>query len=86
MEMNVVSYFRSRMKYIVIGFLVGLIAGYGRTVVFGPPDLPESARWILALQTALAFSALGMFIANYLELRQRIIKKAEVLGTTKKIP
>ncbi len=81
--MNVWAYFRNRIKFIVVGFLVGICAGYGRTVAFGPANLPESARWILVLQIALAFSALGLFIANYLELRQRIIKRAEELGTSK---
>jgi hypothetical protein len=81
--MNVYTYIRERMKFIVVGFTVGLLAGYARTLVFEPADLPESGRWILALQIAFAFSALGLFIANYLELRQRVIKRAETLGTGK---
>jgi hypothetical protein len=60
----------------VCGFLFGLIAGYGRSYAFGPPDLPFSARSFLALQIALGFTALALFIMNYLELRRRVIKKA----------
>ena len=74
--MGLISYFRERWKAIASGFLVGLAAGYGRSYYFGPADLPFSARSVLSLQVALWFAALALFILNYLDLRQRVIKKA----------
>jgi hypothetical protein len=74
--MGVLEYFKERWKAMVCGFTFGLLAGYGRSYVFGPPDLPFSARSFLALQVALGFTALALFIMNYLELRRRVIKKA----------
>jgi site-specific recombinase len=74
--MGILDYFKERWKAIVGGFTFGLVAGYGRGYVFGPQDLPFSARTVLAVQVALGFAALALFIVNYLELRQRVIKKA----------
>ena len=75
--MGLLSYFKKRAKQIVGGFCFGVLIGYGRSYAFGPADLPDSARLILALQIGLAFSALALFITNYLELRQRVIAKAK---------
>ena len=63
----------------ILGFVLGLGAGYGRTLIFGPADMPESARWIMASQIAFCFMMLALFVANYLDLRQRVIRKAEQL-------
>ena len=64
------------------GFVFGLLAGHARTYAFGPSDLPLSARWILALQIAVAFAALALFVVNYLELRKRVIRKASAYRDT----
>lgn len=74
---NLVAYFKARRKPLVFGFLIGLIAGVARVSIFVPQDVPDSARLFLILQIAVAFSALGLFISNYLELRQRVFQKVK---------
>ncbi|HIB66271.1 MAG TPA: hypothetical protein EYO33_14450 [Phycisphaerales bacterium] len=75
--MNLVAYFKARWKPLVYGFLVGLIAGVVRVSVFVPQQVPDSARFFLIAQIAVAFSALGLFVSNYLELRQRVFQKVK---------
>jgi len=74
---NLVAYFKARWKPLVYGFLVGLIAGVVRVSVFVPQQVPDSARFFLIAQIAVAFSALGLFVSNYLELRQRVFQKVK---------
>lgn len=76
--MNILAYFRDRLKPMTLGFVVGFILGYLRAIYF-EPDIQPDGRWILAVQIGFAFSVLALFIMNYLELRQRIIKKADDL-------
>lgn len=60
----------------LLGFVIGLVAGYGRSYVFGPEDLDQTSRLVMAFQIGAAFAVLALFILNYLELRRRVIEKA----------
>lgn len=62
----------------LIGFLLGLLGGVSRVYFFTPAELPNSAKLFLIAQIAVAFTALGLFISNYLELRQRVFEKARL--------
>ena len=73
--MGFLDYFKKRLKPMLLGFLVGIPGGYFRAWYFEPPELGESGRWILTLQIAFAFSVLGLFIANYLDLRQKVFQR-----------
>lgn len=77
--MGIVNYFKERWHLILIGFVVGFALGYLRATFLEPAELPQSGRLLMAGQIGLAFSALALFIHNYLELRKRVIKKAESL-------
>ena len=75
--MNFLLYLKNRMKTLAFGFLLGLVLGYGRTLIFEPEILESSARWILSVQTGIAFAALALFVTNYKELRQRVLQRVE---------
>lgn len=61
----------------LIGFFSGLGLGYARAYFLESPDLTEAARWMLAFQIALASVALALVITNYLEFRQRVLKRVQ---------
>jgi hypothetical protein len=70
-----ISYLKARLKQMVTGFCLGMLAGYARSYYFESDKLDPTGHLILALQTGIAFAALALFVTNYLELRQRVLKK-----------
>lgn len=69
------GYFRERAKPALIGFVIGLIVGWFQPAILGvkPPD--PSARLFLTMQMGLAFTMIGLFVANYLHVRRRVHAK-----------
>ena len=75
--MGIWTYFKERLHLIIGGFILGFALGYLRAVYLEPAELAESARLILASQIGCGFSLLALFLKNYSDFRQRVIKKAE---------
>jgi uncharacterized membrane protein (UPF0136 family) len=66
------GYFRERAKPALIGLAIGLLVGWFQPLLLDvkPPDL--AARLFLTLQMGMAFTLIGLFLANYLQVRRRV--------------
>ena len=69
------EYFRERAKPALIGLVVGLIVGWFQPMILGvKPPTPE-ARMFMTMQMGLAFTMIGLFVANYVAVRRRALAK-----------
>jgi F0F1-type ATP synthase assembly protein I len=69
------GYFRERARPALAGFLVGLVVGWCQPYMLGARPPAIEARLFITMQMGLAFTMIGLFLANYLEVRRRAIAR-----------
>ena len=69
------DYFRERAKPALIGFVIGLLVGWFQPLILGVPAPAPEARMFITLQMGLAFTMIGLFLANYLGVRRRAYER-----------
>ena len=69
------DYFRERAKPALIGLVIGLIVGWFQPAMLGVKPPEPSARMFLTMQMGLAFTMIGLFVANYLQVRRKVHAK-----------
>lgn len=69
------EYFRERARPAVIGLVIGLLVGWFQPLMLGVKPPPPEARMFMTMQMGLAFTMIGMFVANYLSVRRRALAK-----------
>ncbi len=69
------EYLRHRGKPMLIGFVIGIVVGSLQPFAFPQASMVPMERAFLAFQMGASFAIMGVFLASYFEMRQRIVRR-----------